>query len=605
MPSGRVALFSTCIVDQVFPQVGIAMADVLERLGYAVDFPEAQTCCGQPAFNSGYRAEAANGRPPLSRRLPRRPSTIVVPSGSCTAMITHHFAESFPRRPRHARRSPRPRIPRLRILRIPHSKSPASTMSAPASIGMCHVSRQLPRPARNAISRKPPAPSARQVRGLTSARWTSAEECCGFGGTFCRQVPRSSPAPWRAPRSIPSVRTGADTVVSIDSSCLMQIQGALSPRRLRPSAPSISPKFSPAAEPLCRTTINPESAQPSATPRLQLAIYTATGRLMDKRKRRRRCRVPARLPGPAHARPTTSSATPSNISIIIWSRSNRHVARPRRQGRLLPRTPTKSPISFSDLAKERGARLLVKSKSMTTEEIHFNDRLEHHDLESVETDLGEYSSNSPTSAPITSSRPPCTRPATTSPTSSSPEPRRPARGGHREADHDRPRASYARSSSTPTSASPAPTFVVAESGAVVHRRERRQRPAHHLRPACPHRRRRHREGDSPRARDLAVFLNLLGRSATGQPLSVYTSFLAGPRRPGEIDGPDEFYLRAARQRPHATAAPIATSASRSSASAAEPASTTARSIAKSAVTIIPWIYSGPIGAIITPQFHGA
>ena len=54
----RVSLFVTCMVDQLFPKIGMAMADVLERLGYEVDFPENQTCCGQPAFNSGYREEA-------------------------------------------------------------------------------------------------------------------------------------------------------------------------------------------------------------------------------------------------------------------------------------------------------------------------------------------------------------------------------------------------------------------------------------------------------------------------------------------------------------------------------------------------------------------
>jgi len=86
MPSGRVSLFVTCIVDQVFPQVGLAMADVLERIGYEVDFPEAQTCCGQPAFNSGYRDEARA----VARHFIdvfRDSETIIVPSGSCTAMI--------------------------------------------------------------------------------------------------------------------------------------------------------------------------------------------------------------------------------------------------------------------------------------------------------------------------------------------------------------------------------------------------------------------------------------------------------------------------------------------------------------------------------------
>ncbi|HEY6393276.1 MAG TPA: (Fe-S)-binding protein, partial [Bryobacteraceae bacterium] len=90
----RVSLFVTCIVDQVFPRVGIAMTQVLERLGYQVDFPAAQTCCGQPAFNSGYTED--------SRKVARHfldvfndADYVVAPSGSCTSMIAHHYEDIF------------------------------------------------------------------------------------------------------------------------------------------------------------------------------------------------------------------------------------------------------------------------------------------------------------------------------------------------------------------------------------------------------------------------------------------------------------------------------------------------------------------------------
>src|SRR5436305_14082195 len=94
----RVPLFVTCIVDQLFPKVGMAMAEVIERLGFQLDFPENQTCCGQPAFNSGYRAEART----VARHFLDTFETsecIVVPSGSCTAMVTHHFADLFQKQP--------------------------------------------------------------------------------------------------------------------------------------------------------------------------------------------------------------------------------------------------------------------------------------------------------------------------------------------------------------------------------------------------------------------------------------------------------------------------------------------------------------------------
>src|ERR1017187_5008311 len=95
----RVSLFVTCMVDQLFPKVGMAMARVIERLGYQVDFPENQTCCGQPAFNSGYRDEARI----VARHFVNTFANyerIVVPSGSCTAMIVHHFAELFHKEPK-------------------------------------------------------------------------------------------------------------------------------------------------------------------------------------------------------------------------------------------------------------------------------------------------------------------------------------------------------------------------------------------------------------------------------------------------------------------------------------------------------------------------
>src|SRR5215813_15253130 len=96
--SNRVSLFVTCMVDQLFPKVGIAMAGVLERLGYQVDFPEDQTCCGQPAFNSGYRAEART----VARHFLKvfeRCEYVVVPSGSCTSMVTHHYHDLFRKEP--------------------------------------------------------------------------------------------------------------------------------------------------------------------------------------------------------------------------------------------------------------------------------------------------------------------------------------------------------------------------------------------------------------------------------------------------------------------------------------------------------------------------
>ena len=118
----QVSLFVTCMVDQLFPKVGIAMADVLERLGYRVDFPEAQTCCGQPAFNSGYRAEARTVARHFLKTF-EASERIVVPSGSCTAMVTHHFADLFQKEPETLAQGARDGKEGVRVRHLPAPRS--------------------------------------------------------------------------------------------------------------------------------------------------------------------------------------------------------------------------------------------------------------------------------------------------------------------------------------------------------------------------------------------------------------------------------------------------------------------------------------------------
>jgi L-lactate dehydrogenase complex protein LldE len=221
--SKRVSLFVTCIVDQLFPKVGMAMAGVLERLGYQVDFPEDQTCCGQPAFNSGYRAEART----VARHFLdtfESSETIVVPSGSCTAMVTHHFAELFGKEP--------DTLARVHALekRVWEFSSFLTDAAGVEDVGArleevvtfhdgCHGLRELG-------IRSAPRRLLACVRGLELREMLPAEECCGFGGTFAVKFAELSGAMART--KIEAIeRTGAKTVVSLDPSCLMQIQGAL------------------------------------------------------------------------------------------------------------------------------------------------------------------------------------------------------------------------------------------------------------------------------------------------------------------------------------------------------------------------------------------
>ena len=220
----RVSLFVTCLVDQLFPQIGMAMAGVLENLGFQLDFPKAQTCCGQPAFNSGYRDEARSVALHFLDVF-EGSQTIVVPSGSCAAMIAHHFAELFPPdSPAHARVAAlAPRVWEFSrfLTEFAHAEDVGARLPAVATFhDGCHALREL------GIQSAPRRLLAR-VRGLELRELEPAAECCGFGGTFSVKFAELAGAMARA-KIDAIVRSGADTVISLDPSCLMQIQGVLS-----------------------------------------------------------------------------------------------------------------------------------------------------------------------------------------------------------------------------------------------------------------------------------------------------------------------------------------------------------------------------------------
>ena len=219
----RVSLFVTCIVDQLFPGAGMAMAEVLERAGCEVEFLEGQTCCGQPAFNSGYWDEARQ----VARHFLnvfRDSEYIVIASGSCASMAGHHFEDLFRDDPA--------------MLEASHSISKRTHEFSQFLTGVlgvedvgarfpgkvtyhdsCHALRELK-------IKDAPRRLLRNVKGLELAEMQAAEECCGFGGTF--SVKFASVSGGMARTKIDSIlETGAEAVVSIDSSCLMQIRGAL------------------------------------------------------------------------------------------------------------------------------------------------------------------------------------------------------------------------------------------------------------------------------------------------------------------------------------------------------------------------------------------
>ena len=220
--AGKVSLFVTCMVDQLFPKAGLAMAEVLERLGYQTEFLEAQTCCGQPAFNSGYREEARQ----VARHFLnvfRDAEYVVVPSGSCTSMITHHFAELFPQEPEQLAEAHRleSRVWEFAtfLTEVAKVEDVGASFRATATYhDSCHALRELK-------IKSAPRRLLSHVRGLELREHDAAEECCGFGGTFSVKFPDVSGGMART--KLASIgKTGADVIISIDSSCLMQLEGA-------------------------------------------------------------------------------------------------------------------------------------------------------------------------------------------------------------------------------------------------------------------------------------------------------------------------------------------------------------------------------------------
>ena len=226
----RASLFVTCIVDQLYPDVGESSVRVLRRLGVDVDFPEGQTCCGQPAFNSGFWSDAR----PLARRFLdtfRDSSHIVVPSGSCAAMVRVFYPELLRDDAdlHKAAQDVGSRTHELSefivdVLGVSDfsgaiGASAHSTRRRVTYHEACHLRREL-----GATTQ--PRTLLKSLPGVELVEMEQAEVCCGFGGTFAVKYPDISGAMLRD--KIENVRkTGADTLVSCDSSCLMHVAGGM------------------------------------------------------------------------------------------------------------------------------------------------------------------------------------------------------------------------------------------------------------------------------------------------------------------------------------------------------------------------------------------
>ncbi len=215
----RAMLMRTCLADHVAPGVAQSAKRALERLGVDVDVPRAQTCCGQPGWSAGHPEQArAVARQALRAFAGRDP--VVVPSGSCAAMVTHGYPEMFAGRTEEgAARDMAERTVELTQFLSRNGLTPEAAHDAPASVtyhDSCHMLRLLGE-----------RDSPRTVIGATGVElveMADTDVCCGFGGAFSITFPEVSGALGEQ-KARSAAAAGADELVACDLSCLMHIVG--------------------------------------------------------------------------------------------------------------------------------------------------------------------------------------------------------------------------------------------------------------------------------------------------------------------------------------------------------------------------------------------
>ena len=232
-----VQLFVTCIIDTLYPQTGEAVVRILNRLGLQVEFPAGQTCCGQPAFNAGMRQQARQMAIHTIRTLESAPGDIVIPSGSCCAMVRHSYPELFADDPEW--------LPRARALGercfefseylvdvLGMTELGARFPGKVAYHSSCHLLREL------GVDRQPRL-LLENIQETKLVELPHTQECCGFGGVFSVEHPELSAA--MLERKIANIEaSGAEAVVACDAGCITNINGGLHRRGKIPCAVHIA-----------------------------------------------------------------------------------------------------------------------------------------------------------------------------------------------------------------------------------------------------------------------------------------------------------------------------------------------------------------------------
>jgi len=218
-----ITLFIPCFIDSLYPQVGLSVVKILERLGHRVECPDAIACCGQPAFNSGYWDEARSVARPVLEKL-KNAEAVVIPSGSCGAMLKVFYPQLFADSPQaEAAQTLAHKVWEFSDFLVNRLDVTDVRATFPHTVTFhdgCHGLREL------GIKRAPRKLLAK-VRGLQLMEMDAAETCCGFGGTFSAKFPAISTAMGEV-KCASALATQAEYIVSNDASCLMHLQGLAS-----------------------------------------------------------------------------------------------------------------------------------------------------------------------------------------------------------------------------------------------------------------------------------------------------------------------------------------------------------------------------------------
>ncbi len=225
----EILLFITCLVDNFFPEVGEAMLRVFSAMGVSVEFPHNQTCCAQPAFNSGHRKEAEKVGRHFLDVFAGSDKAIVCPSGSCVSMVKNYYAELFRDDPEKLSQAKEVSSRIYEFSEFIYSRKETLRLESEyrgrvTFHDSCHALREL------GISSQP-REIVRSLDGVQLIEMNMSDACCGFGGTFSIKYPEVSKSMLEE-KTDSVISSGADAVVSTDMGCLMNIRGLVSRKKL-------------------------------------------------------------------------------------------------------------------------------------------------------------------------------------------------------------------------------------------------------------------------------------------------------------------------------------------------------------------------------------